>query len=295
MTDKPKETGNRAGLVFPYPDDDNFFDEGIPKGVLSPSGFGMYMRCPKQFEYAYVMGKRRPPGFSMIRGVAIHKGAEVVHKHTIKTGTPLSMEAAVQSVSDDWDEGQEQVEDWKDNDGNVVKPGAVKDSAIANFRTYYVQAVPLIRPVAAEKPFAMKVGTVPMRGVIDLIDQIPGEYDLHDDPDQPPPLVEVVSDLKTTKKKWAPQKLEQDNQLTVYALVENTDRVRVDLLLDLKSGSKYVPMRAIRNYNAKRLLIEDVESAVHYMKQGVFPRCDPTAWNCTPRFCGFYGQCRGPK
>jgi hypothetical protein len=281
----PEEVVKRE---FEYPPD--FLDPGLPKGVLSPSQFGMYKRCARQYEYAYVKGLRRPPGIAMLKGTAIHKGAEVVHKHTIATGQRMTMEAAVQEVADEFEEGLEKVE--KDPEVNV---GAVKDRTLANFRIYYVQAVPLIRPVAAEKTFAAKIGTVPMRGVIDLIDRVPGEVVLGvDDPDNPP-LVEVVSDLKTTTKKWSDQMVDYSVQMTIYALVENTPRIRIDLLVDQKSGTKYVPIRALRSTREKQVIVEDVEEMANLVKKGIFPRCLPDSYVCTPRFCGYYAECRGPK
>lgn len=281
----PEDSGKRT---FEYPPD--FLDPGLPKGVLSPSQFGMYKNCPRQYEYAYVKGLRRPPGISMLKGTAIHKGAEVVHRHTINTGERMSMEAAIQEVSDEFDNGLENVE--KDPEVNV---GEVKDRTLSNFRVYYVQAVPLIRPVAAEKTFATKIGTVPIRGVIDLIDRVPGEVVLGvDDPDNPP-LVEVVSDLKTTTKKWADQKVDFSVQMTIYSLVEHTPRVRIDLLVDQKSGTKYLPIRSTRSNREKQVIVEDIEEMASLVKKGIFPRCLPDSWVCTPRFCGYYAECRGPK
>lgn len=274
--------------TFTYPD--NFFDDGIPKGVLSISGFNTMRRCPKQFDYAYVLGVINPPGIAMTKGKAVHKGAEVVHKHTIEHGTPLALESALQEVSDKFDNDKEDVEDWEDK-----KAGRVKDETLAHFREYYRQAVPLIKPVAAEKTFAKKFGTVPMRGVIDLIDQVPGDYTVDDDPEEPPPLVEVVSDLKLTGKNWSDQRVNEDPQLTAYSMVEDVDRVRVDILLDQKKGTFYKPRRALRDVYIKKRLIEDLESVVYQIKQGIFPRCDPTAWNCSPKWCGYYTRCMGPK
>ena len=284
-------SNDKNKIVFPYPDKD-FFDDGIPKGVLSPSGFGTYRRCPRQFEYSYVQGIISPPGISMVKGKAIHKGAEVVHQHTIDHQKPMPLEEATQRVSDYFDDEKKDVEDWED-----TTAGDVKDNTLANFNAYYIAAVPLIRPVAVEKPFAQRIGTVPMRGVMDLIDTAPGEYSIGDDPEQPPPAVEVVSDLKTARAKWSEDKVNRHPQLTIYAIVEDTEFVRVDLLLDQKRGCKYSPLRALRDVNEKRVLVEDVEEVVYLIKKGFFPRCDPvlTSWVCTPRFCGYYARCRGPR
>jgi hypothetical protein len=189
----------------------------------------------------------------------------------------MELQEALQAVSDKFDNDKDEIEDWGD-----VKEGHIKDATLANFQVYYKQAVPLIRPVAAEKTFAMKFGTVPMRGVIDLIDQVPGDYSLEDDPEQPPPLVEVVSDLKLTGKAWSEQRINHDPQLTAYSMVEDT-------------GTFYKPMRALRDVNIKKRLVEDLESIVYQIKKGLFPRCDPTAWNCSPRWCGYFDRCMGPK
>jgi CRISPR/Cas system-associated exonuclease Cas4 (RecB family) len=294
LTEETKKP-EREGLVFPYPEGDDFFDPGIPKGVISPSGFTMYRKCPRQFQYAYVLEMKKPPAVAMLKGTAIHKGAEVVHKHTIEHGSLLGMDAAVQAVDDRWEKEVGDIEDWDDGDGNILAAGVIKDITISNFRAYYVQAVPLIKPVAAEKPFAMKIGTVPIRGVIDLIDSIPGEYSLEDDPEQPPPSIEVVADLKTTKMRWAQQKLDHDVQMTIYSYVENTPQIRVDLLLDAKKGATYCPMRTTRSRQEKKVMVEDLEETVDLIKKGVFPRCDPTSWACTPKFCGYYEMCRGKK
>lgn len=283
--DLPEESKERK---FEYPPD--FLDEGIPKGALSPSQFSMYKKCPRQYEYAYVKGLRRPPGIAMVKGTAIHKGAEVVHKHTIQTGLRMPLEAAVQEVSDEFDDGAENIE--KSPDMNL---GEIKDRTLSNFRIYYVQAVPLIRPVAAEETFAVKIGTVPVRGVIDLIDRVPGDIVLGEDDPNNPPLVEVVSDLKTTSKRWSEQMVDYSPQMTIYAIVKHTQRIRVDLLVDQKTGAKYVPIRSVRSNREKQIIVEDIEEMVSLVKKGIFPRCLPDSYVCTPRFCGYYAECRGPK
>lgn len=278
-------------IVFNYPDP-NFLDPELPNGVLSPSSFTRYRRCPRQYEYAYVLGIVSPPGIAMVRGRAVHLGAEVVHKHTIEHKSLLPIEAARQAVSEQFDKEKEEVQDWED-----TNPGSVKDRAINSFNIYYVQAVPLIKPQAVEKTFAKRFGSVPVRGIIDLIDSVPGEYTIGDDPKLPPPAVEVVSDLKTTEKTWSDQRLRNEVQLTFYSIVEDTPYVRIDLLLDQKKSCKYHPLRTLRDSTDKKVLIEDLEECAANIKNGRFPRCDPTVstWFCTPKFCGYYARCRGPK
>ena len=280
-------TGNERKFEYPP----NFMDDKLPKGVLSPSQFDMYRRCPRQYMHRYIEDRIQPPAVAMIKGTAVHHGAEVTHRHTIENGEPLKLEEAEQEVADVYDKESENVEDWEGEDKDKEK-----DATLRNFRIYYLQAVPVIKPVKVEYTFAQFIGTVPTRGVIDLVDSVVNdEPTVMDDPDKPLPMVEVVSDLKVTGRTWPDQKVRHAPQLTFYSIVEDTERVRVDLLLDQKSGTKYSPIKSFRTNTDKRILIEDVEEVTYLIKLGQFPRCDPTHWVCTPRFCGYYEKCRGPK
>jgi hypothetical protein len=258
--------------------------------VMSPSQVGMYQRCPRQYEYRYVRELVDPPGVSMVKGTAIHKGAEVIHRSMIDTGKPVDFKEGAEKVANCFAAESMFIENWEG-----FAPGVVKDAAINGYGAYYRHAVPRIKPVHAEKTFAIKVGVVPVRGVIDLVDSVPDDQmALENDPENPR-LVEVVSDLKTTAKKWPEQKIRFTSQLTFYALAEGTNRVRIDFLIDAKAGIKYEQERSVRDARDIQLLIEDVEEVADLIKKGVFPRCDHTSWTCTPKFCGYYERCRGRK
>jgi len=269
-----------------------FGDSGLPnKEYFSHSQFSMYRRCPRQFEYRYVLGMRQPPGIAMTQGTVIHAGAEATHRATIENGRPLSLEHAEAIVSDKFDSVKEYIEDWGD-----AKPGKVKELTLHHFRVYHKQSIPLVRPKAVEEPFAVKVGTVPIVGFIDLIDEV--MLDRENDTlakGEGPLVTEVVTDLKFTGRKWQAAKLRHDTQLTLYAHVKGIPRVRIDFLLDQKSGTRYVQERSLRTPRDAKNFEEDLEECVDLIKKGIFPRCDPTTWACTPRFCGYYERCRGPQ
>jgi len=151
--------------------------------------------------------------------------------------------------------------------------------------------VPLITPMKVEHTFAVKIGTVPFRGVIDLVDSVKEEAFI----DGVQQRSEVVSDLKVTGTRWPEQRVRQSAQLTFYAYVEKTFRVRYDFILEQKSGIKYDMNRSVRTAHDFKMLVEDVEATADMIKKGIFPRCDGTNWWCTPKFCGYYERCRGPK
>jgi hypothetical protein len=280
--DKPEPTDHDRGFNYPP----NFMDPELPSGVFSPSQFDTYRKCPKRYEYRHIYKIISPPGVAMIKGTAVHKGAEVTHRKMIETGQPLALVEAIQAVSDSFDEKRPDIENWEDKN-----PDHVKDSALNAFRVYYNEAVPIINPVKAEHTFAVKIGTVPVRGVIDLVDRVKEDAVI----DGVIPTTEVVSDLKTASARWPEQRVRQSAQLTFYAFVEKTFRVRYDFILDQKSGIKYDQNKSMRTQHDFKLLIEDLEAVVDGIKRGYFPRSDGTNWWCTPKFCGYYERCRGPK
>lgn len=277
---------------FTYPK--GFQDDKLPhKGVFSPSQFSMYLKCPRQYEYVYALGQRRPPPkLVMIQGSSVHRGAESTHKATIKTGNPLEYSAAVQSVADYFENNYKSAGDLESLKGPV---GTFKDNTLRAFYEYYQKAVPKIRPVKVEETFAHKFGVVPVVGIIDLVDKLESPEVLPEMDGKPLPAVEVVSDLKFTGRKWPPQRIRFESQLTFYAHVIGTPSVRVDFLLDAKAGPSYSPEKTIRTPLDIKLLVEQVEEVVDLVKKGFFPRCDPTQWWCSVNRCGFYPNCRGPR
>jgi len=284
MSTEEEEKPSEHERQFHYPPD--FMDPDLPTGVMSPSQFDTYRKCPKRYEYRHVHKIISPPGVAMIKGTAVHRGAEVTHKKTIETGTPMGLVEATQAVSDSFDQKKSDIENWEDEN-----PDLIKDKALKAFTVYYREAVPLITPVKVEHTFAAKIGTVPFRGVIDLVDQVKEDAFV----DGVQPTVEVVSDLKVTGTRWPEQRVRQSAQLTFYAYVEKTFRVRYDFILEQKSGIKYDKNKSVRTAHDFKLLVEDVEETADMIKKGIFPRCDGTNWWCTPKFCGYYERCRGPK
>jgi hypothetical protein len=273
-------------------EDKDWLDPELPKGYLSPSQHNTYQRCPRQYEYAYIMQLVKPPGIAQIRGTAVHKGAELTHKHTIKHGKPISIEEGAAAVSDKFDEQAPTIEEWEEE-----TQGDAKDKAIRMFRTYYNDAVPYINPVRVEHTFkwSRELCGVPVLGIIDLVDSVKNpDMSLENDPKNPQ-MIEVVSDLKTVKRLWPASRIENEPQLTFYAIAENTDRVRIDFLAWLKTGTKYTAVTSKRSRQDKTILLEDVAEVARNIKAGIFPRCAPTGWHCSLTFCGYYSRCRGKR
>jgi len=278
---------------FPIPHED-FLDDDLPKGYLSPSQVNLYWLCPRAYYYRYILEKKGPPSINMARGSTIHKTVELSLLRKKETGEPMPLPEACDLLSDVFDAETEKVEGLSKADR-----GYLKDKTKDMFEVYDKKAIPDITPLAVEKKFAITLGKTPVCGIIDLIDEVPGDFEAGDytldemkDPDNPP-RVKIVCDLKTTTKLWSAQMLRHHAQFTVYSIAENNYRVRADFLIEAKKATRYESKRTLRTEKDRTQVIDDFQEIRDLIAQGIFPRTDPTSWKCSENYCEHYGYCRG--
>lgn len=266
---------------------DGFTDPALPAGTgghFSASQYGLYKKCPKAYEFRYVLGVKRPPSALALKGTVVHAGAEAAHLHVMEHKAPPPVEQITAVVSDVFDATKGEIETWED-----ATPGAIKDDAVAAYRVYHRQGLPRVNPVAVEHAFAARVGTVPVIGYIDLIDHVrgPARAGVED------PGKRVVADLKVSSSSWSQADLDKDPQFTLYTIVTGVPAVRVDNLVSLSKGTELKQKESLRDPHAQRILVEDLEETVDLIKRGVFPKTAIDSWACSPKWCGYWAMCRG--
>lgn len=254
-------------------------DPVLPGGAFSHSQYETWKSCGRAYEFKYPKGIRFGPGPAMARGTAIHAAVETALRQKMATGETPSLEGQMAVAATAFDKAKEAVEDWGDESA-----GKVKDTALSLYRVYHVNALPKITPIEVEEPFVVKVGTVTVRGVIDLVDKAtdhPGD----------PGRLEVV-DLKTSASKWSENDVKSDAQLSLYTAVKRLAYARIDNLVSTKTPAIH-RLTTTRGPRDHRNLIEDYEQVVDFIKRGVFPMAPMDSWKCTPKWCSYYGLCRG--
>lgn len=257
----------------------DMFDKDLPGGAFSHSQYETYKACGRAYEFKYVKGHRLPPGHRQVRGSAIHAGVESSLRFVKQQRQLPALEAQLAVVSDTFDRAQVAIEDWEDTDA-----GSVKAVALGLYRVYHLQALPKLNPVEIEQPFVVKVGTVTVRGAIDLLD-------LEKDSEADPGRI-VVADLKTSAAKWSAGEVENDAQLSLYTAVLRQSRGRIDNLVSTKTPA-YHRLPTTRGPRDHRNLIEDYEQTVDLIKRGTFPMAPLDSWKCTPKWCSHWRLCRG--
>jgi putative RecB family exonuclease len=253
-------------------------DPVLPGGAFSHSQYEAFKACGRAYEFKYVKNLRTPPSPAMARGTAIHAGVEtaLIAK---KEGRESSLDAMLALVSDSFDKAKEDITEWGDED-----PGKLKDTAVSLYRVFHAAALPKMNPIEIEEPFVVKVGSVTVRGIIDLVD--------HEKENPGDPGKIVVADLKTSAAKWSQNEVDKDTQLSLYTAVKGQINARIDNLVSTKTPA-YHRLSTVRGPADHRNLTEDYEQTVDLIKKGVFPMTSMDSWKCTPKWCPYWGNCRG--
>jgi len=285
----------------------------LPTGYLSNTQVEMYLRCPKQYEFRYVMDQIRPPAISMIFGGGTHKALEVTHHHIVDHDVPAPDEMLESAFSDKFEGEVEEKELGDSFEKEGVDKGRLKDEGYRLVRLYNKKIAPRVRPQVTkdaegkevrgiEKRFDIDIEGVPVMGFIDLID-VASDTILSPEERQmmltkgievPSDMSTVVADFKTKVKSYSQADADSALQLSLYSLAEGVPFVRYDQLLRQQ-------MPKIKRITSKRGSADHAwlkEVYIHVAKAitaGVFPPTDPTNWVCSKKWCGYWHACRGAK
>ena len=257
----------------------------LPRGYLSPSQVDMYLRCGVQYMKRYVEGKIAPPGVALVEGSSIHKALEVALTEKKNSNTVAPVSVMLDAWSDRWKEGRKEVVDWGDI-SETSTAHAVEKRARAFITEYQTNHLPKVHPIEVEKLTRGVVGEsrVPVLGYIDLVHI--AEPDILNG-------AEIV-DHKVLKAAKTEAQVENDLQLSLYAHCEGIRNVAFNCFVKTKIPkiSKVKTSRTRRDLDWMENVFNSV--AVN-ISAGVFMPCDPTGWACTPKYCGYYRDCRGKK
>ena len=250
---------------------------------LSYSSLNTYLLCGHAWRLHYIDKVPTPTATALIMGSAFHAIAESY----IKTGAPLE-ELWAQSLEKQLERnGEIACGDGLDPEAAI---GAMREDGLRMVKAKPVAAMlATIRgnfdpeTCAIEKRVELRVPGVPVPiiGYIDVItkDGVPGDF-------------------KTAARMWSDGKADEELQPLFY-------------LAALNQEGREVPGGTFRHYvftktakpDARMFEVQHGLGEVFWLfgmiaaawrgtEAGVFPMV-PTGWKCSPKFCEYYGMCRG--
>lgn len=163
--------------------------------VFSASSIATFMRCGKQWEFAYVYAIKRPPTLRAVIGIAAHEAVETNYRQKMETGVDLPVDDVKQAFSDSFERNYTPDVAIEEDES----PYEGKTSGYSVVGKYQKEVAPSIHPVMIEEQVQFKVNGIPFSGYVDLVDQN-----------------KRVRDLKTVKRK--PSKNDYALNMIGYAI-----------------------------------------------------------------------------
>lgn len=260
--------------------------------ALSASSIKTYLRCPKQFEFAYIKGIKNPPTFKMVFGRSIHKGLETNYLYKFKKKKDIAVGAMHAAFVDDLKEQMNK------EDLPITKKmiGSATDEGVRIMTEYREKVAPGVQPI---RPPELKLlapvdgANRNLIGYVDLVADVAGVSKV------------TIRDTKTTGRMFTQVQADTDIQLTIYAyLLRKIEKLRAgkvqfDVVLRVppKKGKadgqfKLKDVTSVRN-DASFARFEDQFKRVDQgIRKGDFY---PTDAYQTCAWCGYRDKCFGFK
>ena len=245
---------------------------------ISYSQINMYMRCPRQYYHRYVLGKKEVPGVALLEGSAHHTSMQKNNLNKMAKGSELKPKVLTEIFVEDFrtrvkKEGGTKALDWREES----EKGLIERAKVWHV-DYIRDVAPKIHPVGVEEKFEKELDLdgkrITLSGILDL--EVP----------------RLIYDYKTAAKARTQAETDADLQLTLYALVKKVPRVGFIQFLK-KATPEVGVLQSYRTANQKLYALEVVREVVQAIEAEIYPMCNPTQWNCSKRFCGFWSMCRG--
>lgn len=255
------------------------------KPYLSPTQLDMFTRCGEAYRRRYREGEVIPPGVALLKGSGFHDGAATNMRQKIESGVDLPAGDIVDAAVAAFEAGVHGgyvLDDAEAGRGAKVVLAEAKDSLVALAELHAAAQAPDYQPRLVEHKVRIVLPDAPR----DLL----GIIDLADDRGR-------VTDFKTTSRRKSQAEADASVQLTTYAAAYAVatgaapSEVRLDVLAQGKKETArqvLVSQRTEADYAALANRLNVVNRA---LDADVFVPAAPGAWNCSPRWCGYWATC----
>jgi hypothetical protein len=252
--------------------------------TIHQSHLGMFLRCPAQFERRYINGEIIPPGISARRGSATHKAAEINHVQKVSSREDLPLDSLQDAARDEYvrlvkDEGVFIPKDQVSEKDKLLAAGL--DASARLTKLYRESLAPQIQPVLAEEYLTLDAGLeLPLAGTVDVLTED-----------------NWLPDLKTADKSKPAGEADNSLQLSFYSgIVANhtgrwPDKISLEILVNNKEP-ELQSLETKRGPEHWQNLLLRIQLMIAQINTGLFPPCDPGAWICTPKWCGYFDSCK---
>jgi hypothetical protein len=241
------------------------------------SAINMFLKCPRQYMFRYLMNMRVQPKAALTVGIAFDAAAGHNFKQKIETKEDLKTADVLDAYSTEFDKHAPQT-DWSDDD-----PSKQKDMGAKMVAVFHEKGAPKIKPVTVQESFRLETDAgYALGGTFDVVEE-----------------GHVVRDQKTSKGEYAADAVEVEIQPAVYSFAyEAKHGVKPDFAFDVVTKHKeprYQEVKGRVSEAQTQQLFEAISLMHNSIQQGAFQYAAPGAWWCSKDWCGYWSQCKGKK
>ena len=136
--------------------------------VLSGSSLNTFLRCPRQWEYAYVYRLKRPPSLKQQLGISAHEAVELDLKQKVVTRTDLPVEELTEKFRDSFVPAALEA---AENPKRGETRGSMLDSGVKAVGHWRKVVAPTYQPAMVEQHVQFAINGIPIDGTIDTVDE----------------------------------------------------------------------------------------------------------------------------
>lgn len=249
----------------------------------SPSQLNMFQKCMAQYYFRYKEGLKIPPKASLTLGGAVDvaviggrpdkEGSPIGDlRHKMETGQLLGEKDLDDVFIQDFDTRAEETE-WE----VPTEKDTTREEGRSIIRVAHQELCPKITPVAVQQKFTIEFSNVDYK-LIGYADYIDGD---------------TICDLKVSSRRFSQQDIQEDLQLTAYAMGLKIPKVRFDQAIRTKAPTIY-QLESFRReddfYWFRKLLGRMHFILENNLLQRVFLPPKHT-YICSPKWCGYWNIC----
>jgi hypothetical protein len=250
----------------------------------------MLSKCGWMYHRRHDLGHKLPGGISLYVGIAVDNAVTLNLDRKMMQGEFMSLAEIEQLVRAAYrksvlegrnsDEGilfkKDELEDGKEES---ITEGEAKAVRLA--KLHAIEAAPNLHPVYLQRPLHVELPGYPfdLGGIIDVQE------------------LDAIRDTKTKGKTPARTIADDDDQLTIYALLVamNDGMLPQKLVLDCLIDNKtpiYRPFETVRYEEDFDVLLRRIDAASTAIEKEIYIPARESDWWCGEYSCGFYKDCK---
>lgn len=242
---------------------------------LSHSSIATYLRCPRQWAYAYLEGLRRPPGIALIKGSSVDDAATVNLRQKIQSHEDLPTDDVLEVAESAYRKRVDQEGGRSEIVWEGSNYGKALDSTIELTRVHRTFHAPHIQP--AEVQLELHRALADGRDVVGYLDFVESDG--------------AVGDVKTGGRRMGQEAADKDQQATVYGWLLGRD-IEFTYWRAIDNGTRRSEevVTTQRDESQRAWFSDQADEVSAAINAGVFPP-NPNHPLCNPKWCGFYQLC----